>query len=85
MIIIQMQNYQVGIQKLGAFILLNRLTNLAKFFSRFLGDQNCFRKINIPPDVGSTEKYQGTLGHKVNHNFDATIKPERTESARYFM
>ena len=25
--------------------------------------------IDIPPDYGSSEKYQGTLGHKVNHNF----------------
>ena len=31
--------------------------------------QPCRLQIHIPPEFESTEMYQGTLGHKVNHKF----------------
>lgn len=38
--------------------------------------------IDIPPEYGCTEKYQGTLGHKVNHNFQVNSKFTPIETAR---
>ena len=40
--------------------------------------------IDIPaPEFESTEKYQGTLGHKVNHRFDPTSIYLPIETARF--
>ena len=39
---------------------------------------------DVPPGYGSTKKYNGTLGHKANHNFDATVKFSSMETARYY-
>ena len=44
----------------------------------------CKMAIDIPPQYADTEKYNGTLGHKVNHDF----KPNSEyilayDSARY--
>ena len=38
--------------------------------------------IDILPEYGSTEKYQGTLGHKVNHKFQFNSKFTPIETAR---
>ena len=42
----------------------------------------CKMAIDIPFEYGSTEKYQGTLGHKVNHKFDPNTMYLPMESAR---
>ena len=47
------------------------------------GNQQCTYHMNIPPKYGSTEKYFGTLGHKVNHNFEARNHFMAAETARY--
>ena len=39
--------------------------------------------IEIPFEYASTGKYQATLGHKMNHNFDPGTIVEITETARY--
>ena len=39
--------------------------------------------IEIPFEYASTGKYQATLGHKMNHNFDPGTIVEVTETARY--
>ena len=46
-----------------------------------IGD--CGLKIDIPLEYGPAEKYQGTLGHKVNHRFDPETKYRVIETARY--
>ena len=38
--------------------------------------------IDIPPEFEPTDKFQGTLGHKVNHKFKPTTKYIPFESAR---
>ena len=38
--------------------------------------------IDIPPEFEPTAKFQGTLGHKVNHKFKPTTKYIPFESAR---
>ena len=30
----------------------------------------CRMAVDIPPQFADTEKYNGTLGHKVNHDFN---------------
>ena len=42
----------------------------------------CDMVIDIPPEYGPTDKYQGTLGHKVNHKFNPTTKYSPIETAR---
>ena len=43
----------------------------------------CKLVIDIPHGYGPTEKYQGTLGHKVNHKFVPPTKYRSIETARY--
>ncbi len=43
----------------------------------------CDMKIEIPPEFGPTSKYQGTLGHKVNHVFEPNSKYIQVDSARF--
>ena len=45
----------------------------------------CKLSIDIPPEYGPTEKYQGTLGHKVNHKFDPDTRYKAIETARYVL
>ena len=45
----------------------------------------CGVVINIPPEYADTEKYQGTLGHKVNHKFDPNSEYKPVETARYYI
>ena len=42
----------------------------------------CDLAIDIPPYYGPTEKYQGTLGHKVNHKFAPPTRYKTIETAR---
>ena len=44
--------------------------------------KECDMVIDIPPEYGPTDKYQGTLGHKVNHNFNPTTEYLPIETAR---
>ena len=44
---------------------------------------DCSLKIDIPVEYGPAEKYQGTLGHKVNHHFEPETKYRAIETARY--
>ena len=44
---------------------------------------DCDLRIDIPLEYGPTEKYQGTLGHKVNHQFEPDTKYGPIETARY--
>ena len=38
---------------------------------------------DLPPEYEPIEKYQGTLGHKINHKFDSDSVFAPMESARY--
>jgi hypothetical protein len=44
---------------------------------------DCSLKIDIPVEYGPAEKYQGTLGHKVNHHFEPETRYRQIETARY--
>ena len=43
----------------------------------------CDLHVNIPPEFGSTKRYQGTIGHKVNHRFDPNSIFIQFDSPRY--
>merc|ERR1712150_290449 len=44
----------------------------------------CKMAIDIPPQYADTEKYNGTLGHKVNHDFKPNCEYIRAyDSARF--
>jgi hypothetical protein len=45
--------------------------------------ENCGLTIDIPLEYGTAEKYQGTLGHKVNHRFEPETNYGPIETARY--
>ena len=45
--------------------------------------EDCGLKIDIPLEYGPAEKYQGTLGHKVNHHFEPDTQYWPIETARY--
>ena len=49
-------------------------------FSRYFADHQM--KIVIPPEYSSTEMYQGTLGHKPNHDFGAQTRLTITDTPR---
>jgi len=44
---------------------------------------HCQMIIDIPPEYGSTEKFQGSLAHKINHKFDSNSIFAPIESARF--
>eukprot|EP00095_Tigriopus_kingsejongensis_P003382 maker-scaffold153_size302544-snap-gene-2.26 protein:Tk03382 transcript:maker-scaffold153_size302544-snap-gene-2.26-mRNA-1 annotation:"hypothetical protein BRAFLDRAFT_120570" len=46
---------------------------------------HCSLVIDIPPEFESTEQYQATLGHKVNHKFVPTTAYMYIDSARFGM
>ena len=39
--------------------------------------------VDIPPEYASSEHYNGTLGHKVNHDFKYNARFVPYDSARY--
>ena len=39
--------------------------------------------VDVPYEYGSTDKFQGTLGHKVNHNFEYNSMFTPIETARF--
>ena len=39
-------------------------------FINFRMPTACRMAVDIPPQFADTEKYNGTLGHKVNHDFN---------------
>ena len=43
---------------------------------------SCDLKIHIPPEYESAERFQGTLGHKVNHKFRRRTTAGTTGSTR---
>ena len=45
--------------------------------------RDCSLGIDIPLEYGPAEKYQGTLGHKVNHHFEPETEWRAIETARY--
>ena len=45
--------------------------------------EDCGLTIDIPLEYGTAEKYQGTLGHKVNHRFEPETNYGPIETARY--
>ena len=57
--------------------------NFKFIFFRTLGFETCKLWLNIPFGYQSTEKYNGTFGHKANHNFNSNMKFTLTETARY--
>ena len=38
---------------------------------------------DIPTGFTDIEKYNGTFGHKINHNYDRNINPDFVDTARY--
>ena len=44
---------------------------------------HCDMVFDLPPEYEPIEKYQGTLGHKINHKFDSDSVFAPMESARY--
>ena len=57
----------------------------SNYFFRSLGLETCKFWLDIPLDYRSTEKYNGTFGHKANHNFDSNVKYSLIETARYIL
>merc|ERR1711902_21169 len=45
----------------------------------------CDKKLDIPEEYGSMEKYTGSLGHKVNHKFEPNSDYITFDSARFGM
>ena len=44
--------------------------------------RHCDMVFDLPPEYEPIEKYQGTLGHKINHKFDSDSVFAPMESAR---
>ena len=55
--------------------------NLISFCTHFSYYKDQHIQIVIPPKF--TEMYQGTLGHKINHDFNSQIGFTLTDTARY--